>query len=108
MGAAFSFFQCGDSKRARGMLEDVVGALESGPARAHALIRLALVRGYDDDLRAAEALLRRPSSRLKETGSCSPPPITTSGGCCSGCESDWTRRWSTRRQPQTPHSPPGT
>ncbi len=40
------------------MLEDVVGALESGPARAHALIRLALVRGYDDDLRAAEALLR--------------------------------------------------
>ena len=58
VGAAFSFFQCGDSKRARGMLEDVVGALESGPARAHALIRLALVRGYDDDLRAAEALLR--------------------------------------------------
>ena len=30
----------------------------AGPARARALMQLALIRGYDDDLRAAEALLR--------------------------------------------------
>ena len=32
--------------------------MERGPARARALMRLSIVRGYDDDLRAAEALLR--------------------------------------------------
>ena len=40
------------------MLDELVRATERGPARARALVRLALVRGYDDDLRAAEALLR--------------------------------------------------
>ena len=40
------------------MLERVCDRLEAGPARAQALIWLSLVRGYDDDLRAAEALLR--------------------------------------------------
>src|SRR4029079_2717836 len=34
---------------------------QRGPARARALVQLALVRGYDDDLRAAEALLREAS-----------------------------------------------
>ena len=58
MNAAFCVFQCGDSRRARAMLEQVVARLEPGSARARALIRLSLVRGYDDDLRAAEALLR--------------------------------------------------
>ena len=51
-------FQSGDTRRAREMLDEVVRASERGPARARALVRLALVRGYDDDLRAAEALLR--------------------------------------------------
>ena len=56
--AAFCVFQSGDTRRAREMLDEVVLATERGPARARALVRLALVRSYDDDLRAAEALLR--------------------------------------------------
>jgi DNA-binding CsgD family transcriptional regulator len=56
--AAACQFQAGDGRRARVTLEDVLGSAEHGPARARALVRLALVRGYDDDLRAAEALLR--------------------------------------------------
>jgi DNA-binding CsgD family transcriptional regulator len=56
--AAFSIFQAGDSRRARELLDGLVGAMERGPARARALVRLSIVRGYDDDLRAAEALLR--------------------------------------------------
>ena len=56
--AAVCVFQSGDSRRARAMLDGVIGATERGPMRARALVHLALVRGYDDDLRAAEALLR--------------------------------------------------
>ena len=56
--AAFCVFQSGDSRRAREMLDEVDPRAERGPARARALVLLALVRGYDDDLRAAEALLR--------------------------------------------------
>jgi DNA-binding CsgD family transcriptional regulator/Tfp pilus assembly protein PilF len=51
-------FQSGDTRRARAMLEELVHASERGPARAQALVRLAVLRGYDDDLRAADALLR--------------------------------------------------
>ena len=57
--AAFCIFQCGDGRRARDLLEGVVAGLPAGPDRARALIRLALVRGYDDDMRAAEELLRQ-------------------------------------------------
>jgi DNA-binding CsgD family transcriptional regulator len=57
--AAFCIFQCGDGRRARELLEDVVAELPAGPDRASALIRLALLRGYDDDMRAAEKLLRQ-------------------------------------------------
>ena len=56
--AATCAFQSGDSRRAREMLEQVIRTSGPGPARARALVRLALVRGYDDDLRVAEALLR--------------------------------------------------
>jgi DNA-binding CsgD family transcriptional regulator len=55
----FCAFQTGDGRRARELLDEVVGALEPGPDRARALISLARVRSYDDDLRAAEALLRQ-------------------------------------------------
>jgi DNA-binding CsgD family transcriptional regulator len=55
--AATCAFQSGDSHRAREMLDEVLRTTGHGPARARALVRLALVRGYDDDLRAAEALL---------------------------------------------------
>ena len=56
--AAACAFRSGDGRRAREMLEAVLGGAPPGPARARALLQLALVRGYDDDLRAAEALLR--------------------------------------------------
>ena len=56
--AAFCVFQAGDGRRARELLEDMLPSVQGGAARARALVRLALIRGYDDDLRAAEALLR--------------------------------------------------
>ncbi len=59
MEAAYWVFQSGDSHRAREMLEELIGAMGPGPTRARARIRLAVVRGYDDDLRAAEELLRQ-------------------------------------------------
>ena len=59
MEAAYWVFQSGDSHRAREMLEELIGAMGPGPTRARALIRLAVVRGYDDDLRAAEELLNQ-------------------------------------------------
>ena len=58
LDAAFAVFRSGDSRRAREMLDGLLGAMERGPERARALVRLSIVRGYDDDLRAAEALLR--------------------------------------------------
>ena len=56
--SAAGTFQSGDSRRAREMLDEVLDGAQPGPARARALMLLALIRGYDDDLRAAEALLR--------------------------------------------------
>jgi DNA-binding CsgD family transcriptional regulator len=55
----FCVFQSGDGRRAREILDEVVGELEPGPARARALISLARVRSYDDDLHAAERLFRQ-------------------------------------------------
>lgn len=57
--AAFCTFQCGDGRRARELLDDVVAALEPGPDRGRALLDLARVRSYDDDIRAAERLFRQ-------------------------------------------------
>jgi DNA-binding CsgD family transcriptional regulator/tetratricopeptide (TPR) repeat protein len=59
MHAGFCAFQTGDTRRARELLDEVVAALEPGPDRARALISLARVRSYDDDLRAAEDLFRQ-------------------------------------------------
>jgi DNA-binding CsgD family transcriptional regulator/tetratricopeptide (TPR) repeat protein len=59
MEAGFCTFQSGDGRRARVLLDGVVAELEPGPDRARALISLARVRSYDDDLRAAEALFRQ-------------------------------------------------
>jgi DNA-binding CsgD family transcriptional regulator len=56
--AAACAFRSGDGRRAREMLEAALRGAPRGPARARALMQLALIRGYDDDLRAAEALLR--------------------------------------------------
>jgi DNA-binding CsgD family transcriptional regulator len=59
MYAAFAISRSGDGPRARMMLDEVVSELEPGPDRARALINLARVRSYDDDIRAAEALFRQ-------------------------------------------------
>jgi DNA-binding CsgD family transcriptional regulator len=59
MYQGFSAFQSGDGRLARELLDGVVAELEAGPERARALISLARVRSYDDDIRAAEGLLRQ-------------------------------------------------
>jgi DNA-binding CsgD family transcriptional regulator/Tfp pilus assembly protein PilF len=56
--AALRVFHAGDSRRAREMLDEVLRTTDRGPARARALVVMALVRGIDDDLRVAESLLR--------------------------------------------------
>ncbi|MDP9189545.1 MAG: LuxR C-terminal-related transcriptional regulator [Actinomycetota bacterium] len=56
---AWCVFESGDSRQARLLLDEAVAHVEPGPERARALIRLARVRSYDDDLRASEALLRQ-------------------------------------------------
>ena len=57
--AGFCTARSGDGRRGRELLDEVVAGLEPGPERARALISLARVRSYDDDLRAAEALFRQ-------------------------------------------------
>ena len=54
--AARCHFESGDSRRARALLEEVIAGLAAGRERANALIVLAPLRSYDDDIRAALAL----------------------------------------------------
>ncbi len=55
--AAGHHFEAGDARRARALLDTAVAQLPAGVERARALIALARVRSYDDDIRAAVALL---------------------------------------------------
>ncbi|HWL34215.1 MAG TPA: AAA family ATPase [Gaiellaceae bacterium] len=55
--AAGHHFEAGDARRARALLDDAVVELPAGAERARALIALARVRSYDDDIRAAVELL---------------------------------------------------
>ena len=55
--AASHHFEAGDARRARALLDEAIPELPSGVARARALIVLARVRSYDDDIRAAVELL---------------------------------------------------
>jgi DNA-binding CsgD family transcriptional regulator len=55
--AATYHFEAGDARRARALLDDAVAELPAGVERAKALIALARVRSYDDDIRAAVELL---------------------------------------------------
>jgi DNA-binding CsgD family transcriptional regulator len=48
--AAYYHFESGDSRRARVLLETLLGHAAPGPERARLLTRLARVRAYDDDL----------------------------------------------------------
>ena len=55
--AAEHHFEAGDARRARVLLDAAVAELPAGVERARALIGLARVRSYDDDIRAAVELL---------------------------------------------------
>jgi DNA-binding CsgD family transcriptional regulator len=57
--AAECHFEAGDTKRARGLLEEVVADSPPGPLRAEALTRLAWVAGHDDAWPATAELLGR-------------------------------------------------
>ena len=56
VAAARRYFEAGDARRARALLDDALPEL-AGVERAEALIALANVRSYDDDIRAAVELL---------------------------------------------------
>jgi len=56
--AATHHFEAGDARRARVLLDEAVPELPAGAERARALIVLARVRSYDDDIRAAVELLK--------------------------------------------------
>ena len=64
--AGYYHFESGDSGRARELLEQVAGQLEAGPERAGVLVRLARVRSYSDDLRAATELFRQAAEEAGE------------------------------------------
>ena len=51
--AANHYFEAGDARRARALLEEVIADVPAGAERARALVVLARVRSYDDDIRAA-------------------------------------------------------
>ena len=55
--AASHHFEAGDARRARALLDEAILRLPAGIERARALIALARVRSYDDDIRAAVELL---------------------------------------------------
>jgi DNA-binding CsgD family transcriptional regulator len=57
--AAVFHFASGDAPRARAVLEELAAGLDAGPERAGILVRLARVRSYGDDLRAAADLFAR-------------------------------------------------
>lgn len=54
--AARCHFESGDSRRARILLEETIAELPAGAERARALLVLAPLRSYDDDIRAAARL----------------------------------------------------
>ena len=59
LAAAIAHFEAGDSARARALLEEEISELPGGAKRGAALVWLARVRSYDDDLREAGALYER-------------------------------------------------
>ena len=56
LDAAFWMFEAGDSHRARAILERLAEQATPGVERARALVTLATVRSYDDDIKAARDL----------------------------------------------------
>ncbi len=54
--AARCHFESGDSRRARTLLEETIAELPAGAERARALLVLAPLRSYDDDIRTAVVL----------------------------------------------------
>ena len=58
LDGAFWIFEAGDSRRARATLERIAETAEPGAERSRALVLLATVRSYDDDIGAARAIFR--------------------------------------------------
>jgi len=56
--AAYLHFESGDSARAETRLRDVIGELPRGPKRARALMRLAMVRSFEQQREAVELFLQ--------------------------------------------------
>ena len=65
--AGYYQFESGDSRRARAMLEEVATQLPAGTERADVLIRLARVRSYSDDLKAATELFQQAAEDAGES-----------------------------------------
>ena len=59
LDAAMLHFESGNAQRARALLEEAAARAAPGQERARALVRLARVRSYGDDLRAAAELFRQ-------------------------------------------------
>ena len=59
LAAAAAHHEAGDTDRARALLEPALEQAPSGPERAAALVALARVRSYDDELRGALALFEQ-------------------------------------------------
>ena len=69
VAAARRYFEAGDARRARALLDDALPEL-AGVERAEALIVLANVRSYDDDIRAAVDCSRRRSPWVPRSRAC--------------------------------------
>ncbi|HET8969293.1 MAG TPA: LuxR C-terminal-related transcriptional regulator, partial [Gaiellaceae bacterium] len=57
--------EAGDTARARALLEADIAKTAPGPERARALVLLARVRSYDDDLRGASALFEQAAAEAE-------------------------------------------
>jgi DNA-binding NarL/FixJ family response regulator len=66
--AGYFHFESGDSRQALAILEDVVRELPEGAERAAALVRLARVRSYSDDLEAATNLFLQAAEEARDDG----------------------------------------
>lgn len=80
LDAGFHHFESGDSRRARELFERLAAEAPPGPERARVLTRLARIRSYDDDLRAAAALFLQ---AVDEAGDDRPAACRAHEGACA-------------------------
>ena len=65
LDAVTAHHEAGDTARARALLEADIAKSAPGPERARALVLLARVRSYDDDLRGASALFEQAAAEAE-------------------------------------------